>query len=106
MVCQVEENVFEGVFGLTLHRQNIAEVADVVLPEYLVLDRLNTMKDGLYRYDGYAVTPYSFYIIRLDVKELASNGVFTLFSSFFTTFPKLLLLVAFANHCILFAVHA
>lgn len=49
LVCEVQDDVFEGILGLAFHCEHIAEVVDVMLPKDLILNSLNTMEQGMKR---------------------------------------------------------
>jgi len=48
LVGELQDDVFEGIPGLTLNGEDVAKVVDVVLPKDLVLYSLDTKKDGLH----------------------------------------------------------
>ena len=60
---QLEKDVLKCVVGLSFHRQNVAEVVDVVLPKDLVFGSLDTMEERLHGDDRKTLVSYALYRI-------------------------------------------
>lgn len=103
-----QDDVLEGILGLSFDSQNCAQAIDVMSPEQLVLASFDRVEDWLYSDKDLTLLPHA--LCDSWSAFRSSSGCRhcerTLFGPFSATLPNLLFMVSLTDNSIFFAVHA